>query len=90
MHFGILYWEDALLHLLKPLFPRSAILLKGFWFSNNWRSNHVKVYLPNMFDIIDVKYPKIIFYCLLKNMKPSLMIVMYTNFRDLNVNFLFL
>jgi len=40
-----------------------------------------------MFDIIDVKNPKIFFYCVLKNMKPSLMIVMYTNFRDFNLRF---
>jgi hypothetical protein len=80
-------WEDVLVHLLKPLIPWSAILLKGFWLSSNWRSNHAKVSLPNTFDIIDVKDPKISFYCVLKNMRPSLMIVMYTNFRDLNVRF---
>jgi hypothetical protein len=45
------------------------------------------VSLPNTFDIIDVKDPKIPFYCALKNMRPSLMIVMYTNFRNLNVRF---
>jgi hypothetical protein len=57
------YWEDVLLHLSRPLQPKSTILLEGFWPSNNWRSNYVRVSLSIVMDIVDPKDPIRVPYC---------------------------
>ncbi len=82
------YWK-MLLHLSKSLPPQSLILLEGFWPSNNWRSNHVRGFLPNTFDVIDAKDPIIPPYYGPKNMKPFVRIVVHTPLRTLMQETLF-
>jgi hypothetical protein len=49
------YWEDVLLHLSRPLQPKSTTLLEGFWPSNNWTSSYVRASLSTVMDIVDPK-----------------------------------
>ncbi len=51
------YWEDILLHLLRPLPPKSTTFLEGFWPSSNWRANYVKVSLLIVIDVVNPKDP---------------------------------
>jgi hypothetical protein len=51
------YWEDILLHLSRPLPPQSVILMEGFWFSSNWRSNYAKDSLSTIMDVANAKDP---------------------------------
>jgi hypothetical protein len=40
--------------------PQSSTLLEGFFPSNNWRSNHDKVFVPNILEVVDVEDPTIL------------------------------
>jgi hypothetical protein len=53
----VVYWEDILLHLSKPLPRQSATFLEGFWPSSNWRSNYLKVLLSTTIVGADPKDP---------------------------------
>jgi len=49
------YWEDILLHLSRSLPPQSVTLLEGFWPSNNWKSNYVKVLMSTVMDVTNIE-----------------------------------
>jgi hypothetical protein len=66
------YWEDILLHLSKSLFVQRCILLEGFWPSNNWKLNYVRVELLSTTSVIDSKDSIICPYCGPKNLKSIL------------------
>ncbi len=61
-----------MLHLRRPLPPKSVTLLGGFRPSNNWSSNYVRAALSNVMDVVDTKDLIQLPYCAPKNMKPNL------------------
>ncbi len=75
------YWEDILLHLLKPFPIQSATLLEGFLALGNWRSKYSKVLLSTNVVGVNLKDPIQRLYGGLKNMRPS---ITYTLFKDLH------
>ncbi len=82
------YWEDVLLHLSRPLPPQSTTLLEGFWPLSNWKSNHARVSLSTMMDVVDPEDSFSVSYCGPKNMRP---LTAYTPFKNFNVgNFMFM
>ncbi len=76
------YWENVLLHLLRPLPPQNTTLLKGSWPSSNWRSNYARASLLTVMDVVDPEDPIRVPYCGPKNMRP---LNAYVAFRNLNV-----
>jgi len=56
MHIYVDNWEDILLHYTSSKFNSFGGLLP----SNNWRSNHDKVFVPNILEVVDVEDPTIL------------------------------
>jgi hypothetical protein len=70
-----------LVKIVMTLPYQSAILLEGFWPSNNWKSNYSRASLSTTIVGIDPKDPIQHFYCGPKKMRPS---TVYTLVRNLN------
>ncbi len=73
------YWEDILLHLLKPFPIQSATLLEGFLALGNWRSKYSKVLLSTNVVGVNLKDPIQCLYdghfVLVRPHEPSLVLV---------------
>jgi len=57
MHIYMENWEDILLHLYLL---KVQLFWRVFFPSNNWRSNHDKVFVPNILEVVDVEDPTIL------------------------------
>ncbi len=77
----VYYYEDILLHFSKPLPIQGCIVLEGFWPSNNWKLNYVKIQLLSMMSIVDSKNLVIRPYYGPKKLK---LVPTHTLFRNLN------
>ncbi len=75
----VVYWENILELLSKPLPTQNSTLLEIFWPSSNWSSNRVQGAIPPIVDV-DFKDPIITPYCGPKNIRPSLKTSPYTPF----------